>query len=94
VLDLLLGVVGCVVASAGASRYGRGLEVVAMRRMVVIGLAMLVVAGCARQPTPEIEVGETVTTTSTDDTSTTLRRGPAPGWEPARKPSATATTQP
>jgi hypothetical protein len=61
-----------------------------MRWMLVIGSGLLVAAACTRQPTPEIEVGETVTTTSTDATSTTLHRGPAPGWEPARKPPAPA----
>jgi len=59
-----------------------------MRRTMVIGAIMvLATTACTRQPTPEIEVGETVTTTSTDATSTTLRRGPAPGWEPAHKPA-------
>jgi len=45
-------------------------------------LLALIAWGCAaRRDTVEIEVEETITTTSTDNTTTTIRRGPAPGWE-------------
>lgn len=71
-----------------------------MRRttIAVLVAGAVTTAGCLRSPEPQVELeqGETITTTSTGNTTTTIRRGPAPGWEPARKaaPSTTVTPPP
>lgn len=45
---------------------------------VAVGLA----SGCLpRRERVEIEVEETITTTVVGNTTTTVKRGPAPGWE-------------
>lgn len=59
-------------------RVVRSLVVWSVGGAVALGLA----AGCsARRETVEIEVEETITTTVVGNTTTTARRGPAPGWE-------------
>ena len=69
-----------------------------MRRTTIVVLVawLVTTAGCLRSPEPQVELeeGETITTTSTDNTTTTIRRGPAPGWEPARKPAPATTVTP
>jgi|GEM_PF-5323268 len=64
---------------AGSRGIGAGLWVLLV---AVLGAAIGAGNGCAsRRETIEIEVEDTITTVETGNTTTTGRRGPAPGWE-------------